>query len=545
MKRSVFFILMILLSSSIIYSQVAINSDGSAPDGSSMLDIKSTERGFLIPRMTQAQIESISNPANGLLVFCTDDSKMYSFSAALLQWKEVAFGPGIILPPFSCGSSMTIDHIAGSVAPVTKTVTYGTVTNIPGEPTKCWITSNLGADHQATAVNDATEASAGWYWQFNRMQGYKHDGSTRTPNTAWISWIDEDSDWLTANDPCAILLGNGWRLPTETEWTNVDASGGWTDWNGPWNSALKMHAAGYLSTSDGSLYSRDTYGSYWSSTQNSNAFGWELFFGNGLSGMYNDYKVYGYTVRCINGMTAVPPEAPSEGTHLPSLDQIIWNWNSVEGATGYKWSTEVNYETALDMGTGSTKTETGLTCGTPYTRYVWAYNNAGHSAPTTLTQSTLGCTWTCEDPFTVNHVAGNVAPVNKTVTYGTVTNIPGEPTKCWITSNLGADHQASAVNDATEASAGWYWQFNRKQGYKHDGTTRTPNTAWTGIISENSDWVAANDPCALELGTGWRIPTSTEWTNVESGGNWTDWNGPWNSGLKLHAGGYLLNNSGF
>jgi antitoxin component YwqK of YwqJK toxin-antitoxin module len=50
---------------------------------------------------------------------------------------------------FNCGSPITINHKAGTVAPVTKTVTYGTVTNIPGELTKCWITSNLGADFQA------------------------------------------------------------------------------------------------------------------------------------------------------------------------------------------------------------------------------------------------------------------------------------------------------------------------------------------------------------------------------------------------------------
>jgi hypothetical protein len=30
---------------------------------------------------------------------------------------------------------------------------------------------NLGADHQATSVDDATEAFAGGYWQFNRIQG--------------------------------------------------------------------------------------------------------------------------------------------------------------------------------------------------------------------------------------------------------------------------------------------------------------------------------------------------------------------------------------
>jgi hypothetical protein len=112
----------------------------------------------------------------------------------------------------------------------------------------------------------------------------------------------------------------------------------------------------------------------------------------------------------------------------------------------------------------------------------------------------------CGQSLTVNHYAGNISPVTKTTSYGTVSNIPGEPSKCWITNNLGSDHQASSVSDATEASAGWYWQFNRKQGFKHDGTTRTPASTWISSISENSDWSSSNDPCTIELGTGWRIP---------------------------------------
>ena len=189
------------------------------------------------------------------------------------------------------------------------------------------------------------------------------------------------------------------------------------------------------------------------------------------------------------------------------------------------------------MGTATTKTESGLSCNTAYTRYAWAYSDCGNSTPVTLTQSTLS--WTCGDPITISHIAGAIAPVNKTVSYGTVTNIPGETSKCWITSNLGADHQATAVTDATEVSAGWYWQFNRKQGFKHDGTTRTPNTTWITSINESLDWQAANDPCAQELGTGWRIPTITEWINVDVGGNWVNYNDVWNSNLKIHAAGYM------
>jgi hypothetical protein len=239
---------------------------------------------------------------------------------------------------------------------------------------------------------------------------------------------------------------------------------------------------------------------------------------------------------CLN------PLAPVAGTNVPSYTQIVWNWNTVPGATGYKWAMTNDYSSAYELGANTYMIESGLTCGTACTRYAWAYNGCGHSTPVILTQSTIACP-SCPPSITINHITGNIAPVTKTVTYGIVANIPGEPSKCWITGNLGADHQPTFRSDATEASAGWYWQFNRKQGYKNDGATVTP--AWTiTSISENSDWTIANDPCALELGTGWRIPTNTEWENVDAADWWYNWNDPWSSDLKLHAAGYLNSSNG-
>jgi len=219
-----------------------------------------------------------------------------------LQGTEVkapVYSGPVITAPFSCGSSITINHVAGDVAPVTKTVTYGTVTNIPGEPSKCWITRNLGANQQATGKDDATEASAGWYWQFNRKQGYKHDGSIRTPNSTWSS-ISESSDWNAANDPCLQTLGDGWRLPTITEWTNVDAIGNWTSRNDSWDSDLKMHAAGNLQNWNGLLLSRGSEGSYWSSSQNIAGTGKFMFFSSKKSYVdFNGNKSSGFAVRCL------------------------------------------------------------------------------------------------------------------------------------------------------------------------------------------------------------------------------------------------------
>jgi uncharacterized protein (TIGR02145 family) len=226
---------------------------------------------------------------------------LYYVRAYAINSVGIAYGNEVTFTtPWVCGCSININHlVSGGVAPVDKTVTYGTVTGIPGEPSKCWITSNLGANHKATKKNDATEPSAGWYWQFNRKQGYKHDGINRTPNTIWIDNIDENFDWEPANDPCALELGSGWRIPTYNEWNNVYTSGGWTNWDGPWSSGLKMHAAGYLYFSDGSLSLRGTTGYYWSSVQYYTYTGWLLFFNNAYSSMYQSGKPNGFSLRCL------------------------------------------------------------------------------------------------------------------------------------------------------------------------------------------------------------------------------------------------------
>ena len=55
-----------------INAQVAVNNDGSDPDASAILDIKSTTSGFLVPRLTSAQRSSMPNKVAGLLVYDTD-----------------------------------------------------------------------------------------------------------------------------------------------------------------------------------------------------------------------------------------------------------------------------------------------------------------------------------------------------------------------------------------------------------------------------------------------------------------------------------------
>ncbi len=69
----------LLISASAFAQNVGINSDGTAPDASAMLDVKSTTKGFLAPRMTAAQRGEITSPAAGLLVYQTDATAGYYY----------------------------------------------------------------------------------------------------------------------------------------------------------------------------------------------------------------------------------------------------------------------------------------------------------------------------------------------------------------------------------------------------------------------------------------------------------------------------------
>ena len=87
-----------LLVTLTLHAQVAITSDGSAPDASAMLDVKSTAKGLLVPRMTSAQRVAIATPAAGLLIYQTDTLKgFYSYTAG--KWKRVIDVVATTAPP--------------------------------------------------------------------------------------------------------------------------------------------------------------------------------------------------------------------------------------------------------------------------------------------------------------------------------------------------------------------------------------------------------------------------------------------------------------
>ena len=80
--------LVLFWSATNLFSQgVAINTTESNPHPSAMLDVSSTNSGILIPRMTQAQRNAINSPADGLLIFQTDNTPgFYYYENGSWHW---------------------------------------------------------------------------------------------------------------------------------------------------------------------------------------------------------------------------------------------------------------------------------------------------------------------------------------------------------------------------------------------------------------------------------------------------------------------------
>jgi hypothetical protein len=122
-----------LLLSWQLSAQVSISTDASLPDNSAMLDVKSTTKGMLIPRMTIAQRDAIVNPANGLLIFCTDNYQYYSYRSGISsgggtwvmvssQWESS--GANINFPIGNVG--------IGTWSPGSKLTVFGTIETVWG-----------------------------------------------------------------------------------------------------------------------------------------------------------------------------------------------------------------------------------------------------------------------------------------------------------------------------------------------------------------------------------------------------------------------------
>ncbi len=135
-------------------AQVAINTDGSRPDASAMLDITSTTRGMLVPRLTTAQMQAIPLPKPGLLIYNTDFS-----SFVYCKVDPITGNPGWVGLVATDGTALKLPYAGGG----TFNAQPGFTINAGGSQPAAYFGNSYGSTGQALYVYGANNSSAAYF----------------------------------------------------------------------------------------------------------------------------------------------------------------------------------------------------------------------------------------------------------------------------------------------------------------------------------------------------------------------------------------------
>jgi uncharacterized protein (TIGR02145 family) len=294
--KYIFLLLTYLLITNTSYCQLKIGAIDS--NSSAALEISSTEKGFLPPRMTNVQRDNISRPPDGLIIWCNNcgrNGELQVFNGT--AWTNLAGG-------------------STSIAQILCSSEFTTIVDIRNPFTgKTWMDRNLGASRRATNRSDQ-EAYGDLYQWGRRSDGHQCRTSTTTtvisstaqPDHGNFIISNTNNNWLNPsntdlwqgengiNNPCP----SGYRLPTEAEWQSELNSWSAQTIDGAFN-MIGLPAASRRNGGNGEVFA-NLNGYYWSSTITSDSnIGTSRaidVYQNG-AGIQNFERTSGLSVRCM------------------------------------------------------------------------------------------------------------------------------------------------------------------------------------------------------------------------------------------------------
>jgi hypothetical protein len=213
----------ILLISVSLYAQVGVGT--TTPDDSSILDVSSTSKGLLMPRLTTLERNSISLPATGLMIFNTtlNDGELNVGTPSTPSWIGIKGDEEPKIDSVFFGDSVATTSTSDILVPgMTKSLQIGAYA------------VSFNGQHMTSAVNQA----------FNTTQGIID-----------VDLIYQDLISITAtNTAHSLVFGNGESLPPGVYDVTGSASVAGTltlDGGGDPNSIFIIRSSGPLTTGVG------------------------------------------------------------------------------------------------------------------------------------------------------------------------------------------------------------------------------------------------------------------------------------------------------
>ncbi|MEO8149675.1 MAG: hypothetical protein ABI723_18700 [Bacteroidia bacterium] len=118
LKHILCIVILSALTASAIAQSIAISDVAHAPVTSAMLDVFSTSKGFLVPRMLQAQKTAVVTPATGLLIYQTDGAAGFYYYDGAAWIPFTTSATGWLLDGNSVPSMKTIGTITNYDLPI-------------------------------------------------------------------------------------------------------------------------------------------------------------------------------------------------------------------------------------------------------------------------------------------------------------------------------------------------------------------------------------------------------------------------------------------
>jgi len=169
MKKSTYIILILFFAAinfQTFAQNVGINDDNSAPDNRAILDVKSTSKGVLFPRLTDAQRNVLlTNVPEGMLIYNTTSQQLQIFINN--GWYPLLMGSPITIPNLATVTTTVVSGISKTTAVcggnvvsegLTSVTARGVVYSTTQNPT---ITSNTGITSDGTGIGAFTSSLSG------------------------------------------------------------------------------------------------------------------------------------------------------------------------------------------------------------------------------------------------------------------------------------------------------------------------------------------------------------------------------------------------